>query len=624
VDDPHPRASQAGVLTSYTDLHGDLVSADDQALAAVLDALDRGLQRLPEGRFGPQGLLRSVPATAWRPSTPRRDWGIFLPHHALHTQHTRGLGDLTALAELGRWAAEHGASLLGTLPLLPTFLHRDGPYEPSPYAPVSRRFWGEHLIDPTATREWEHCPQAQGILDQARADGTLQALREGEHVDPAGAWELQWRLLSALAQVAWSGERGQALESHLAGLVRHGGASGEQLHTYARFRAATAAHGPWPTWPGVSERFEGHTPSRPLAWNDEHAFPPVDPDQVRVWLYAQVEAERQVARLRTQLEAAGIDLYLDLPIGTHPDGFDTFYGTGCCPLHVDGVSAGAPPDPMFPSGQDWGFPPVHPSISQATDHQDLRWALGTHATAAHRLRIDHILGFYRMFWVPRGLGATRGVYVRYPAADWWKVLIQTSHRTRCQMIGENLGMVPEQLTRAMMLHEIDGMHVGQFALRPDASDPLEDPEPGALTCLNTHDTPTFAGWWTGEDLTTQESLGWLQGDRAVHQRAHRRWQVDQLRPLARQGPLAHTKAPEALRVAAALYQRLAHSRAGTVLVNLEDLWAEERPHNVPGTWRERPNWLRRSARSLESLAHDPHIESVLAALRHERPPQDAP
>ena len=606
ADNRELAAQACGVLTEYTDVHGAIVHADDESLDAVLDALGRR-PRPPDPPWP-----ADLPSTAWRPDRNQRDFGVFLPHHALRTASTRGLGDLTALEALGRWAASRGASVLGTLPLLPTFLHRDpGPYEPSPYAPVSRIFWGEHLVDPTATPEWADCPEAQAILAEAEADGTLEALRSGDLVDPAGAWELQWRLLTALAKIFQAGT-----QEGLGYFVRHGGPAGDRLWTYAWFRAATQVRGPWPTWADAS-RFDGVGPHGITLSAD--ALPDVDPEIARTWAYAQWCAQVQVRGLGSRLAKIGVDLYLDLPIGTHPDGFDTWYGTGHRPLHVDGVSAGAPPDPYFPSGQEWGFPPVDPHVSADTNHSDLRVSLWTHADVAGRLRVDHILGFYRLFWVPRGLGAARGLYVRYPAQAWWQALVGVSHATRCQMIGENLGMVPRELTAAMALHDVSGMHVGQFAFTGDSHNPMRRPIHGDLASLNTHDTPTFAGWWTADDIDTQVELGWIDADAEAWARGERGAMVDSLRPLADDGPLAGTDAPEAQRVAASLYLQLARSDAGTVLVNLEDLWAEARPHNVPGTWRECPNWLRRSARTLEAIIADPRVGAVLSAMAQERP-----
>lgn len=611
MDRLREKAERAGVLLGYHDVHGRWVEPDPQALRAILGSL--GETALPKDEAWPEDL----PRAAFHPEPGRRDWGFFLPHHALRTASTRGIGDLTALGHLGRWAAEQGARVLGTLPLLPTFLHADpGPYEPSPYAPVSRIFWGEHLVDPTATPEWEDCPEAQQILDTARHDGTLERLRGGPHVRPRAAWELQWRLLTALSKVFWDPDSPRRRDG-LGVFVRHGGLpASELLYTYAWFRAATQTRGPWPTWPDAHRRFEDKLPHGSLR---RDVFPDVDESLMQIWAYAQYTAQVQVRRLGRDLAGHGIDLYLDLPIGTHPDGFDTWYGTGHEPLHAAGVSAGAPPDPFFTSGQDWGFPPVHPHVSARTAHRDLRDALLHHASVAPRLRIDHILGFYRLFWIPRGLGAARGVYVRYPATAWWRTLVDVSHRTGCQMIGENLGMVPDALTAALAEHRIAGMHVAQYSLNDTPRDPVRLPLAGDLSCLNTHDMPTFAGWWTGRDLEIQEVLGWTVGHALQTAQAERDRMVQALAPLASTGPLASRADPESVKVAAALYETLARSEAGTVLVNLEDLWDEREPHNVPGTWRERPNWLRRADRDLQAITSDPAIAAMTAALRDLRP-----
>lgn len=594
-------AERAGVLHSYVDPEGRTHTADPEDVRIIVEALGG-----PAPEPGPWPA--ELPRQAWS-AGPGRDWGVFVPHHALRTRTTRGLGDLTALTTVGTWLGAHGGRVLGTLPLLPTFLDggEKGPYEFSPYAPVSRHFWGEHLVDPTATPEWPDAPAAKAILDEAREDGTLERLRASELADPAGAWALQWRLLSALSEVFW--QREDAADLVVQGLTDE---QARRFHAYCRFRAATQVRGPWPTWTD-ERRFDG---TGPLALDP----PDVGADRVRTWAYAQHTARQQIAALRDTLARAGVELYLDLPLGTHPDGFDTFVGTGDGPLHASGVSAGCPPDAMFPGGQDWGFPPVHPHTSVRTDHADLRSALAHHARAAGRLRIDHILGFYRLFWVPGGRGATHGVYVRYPAKGWWQALVEASHDHRCAMIGENLGVVPQALTDALAEHAIPGMHVAQFALDGHDAFPLHPPRPGDLTCLNTHDTPTFGGWWTEEDLDTQVALGWLDGPREEHARGHRRWLRERLSSLADRGPLAaRHDLPVHQRVGAALYAHLAATEAGTVLVTLEDLWGETRPHNVPGTWREQPNWLRRTGPLLEDALERDDVLATLQAVRAARP-----
>ncbi len=604
-----------GVLPTYIDLHGHPRDASPEALAAVIAALGEDPASPAEpapssvvvrdldpddpadrpGRFrdGDRTIL-VAPPTCWRPEPDPGGFGVFLPHHALHTAHTRGLGDFTALGALGALAADHGARVLATLPLLPTFLHAGGPYEPSPYAPVSRLFWGEHLVDPTATPEWPRSTAARDRLAAAEADGTLARLRTGDLVDPAGAWALQRALLADLAATAW---RDPATAAALDAWAD----ARPERRAYARFRAATEAAGAWPTWP--VRRTAAGDPGVPWAADDE-----------RLWIYAQHAATTQLAALREALGARGVALYLDLPIGVHPDSFDTWYWGDA--VFAQGVSAGAPPDPYFPSGQDWGFPPMDPRRSAEVDgHGYLLACLTAHAEMAHLLRLDHVMGFYRLFWVPRGLGATEGVYVRYPADAWWAALRIASHAGRCAIVGENLGMVPPEVDATMDALRVRGMAVGQFHVTGDPHHPLRPIPAGVVASLNTHDTPTFAGWWAGEDLATCEALGWLSAERAAHERGWREAQARAVAPFADRGALADRHdLPLPQRVAAGLYAGLVESPAWLTLVNLEDLVGEARPHNVPGTWRELPNWLRRTARPLEDIAADPAVAAVFADL----------
>lgn len=678
-------ATSWGVLTEYTDLHGEPCRASDEALISVLHALgadpdhiDAALverraalakRQLPpvltvwQGRARtvqvpidapgrvhcadgstrdipvtggratlpgdlPPGLhtltlgdaactVISAPEKAWSPEPDPPSWGVFLPHHALHDAQTRGLGDATALARLGIWAGEHGASVLGTLPLLATFLGGDrSPYEPSPYAPVSRRFFGEHLIDPTAAPEWESCPAAQQRLERARSDGTLARLRAGERVDPAGAWALQRALLADLTATALADpDRRAALE--------HWVSESLDRALYAWFRAESERAGAWPTWPS-------DTRDPASVRQRVQVVSPPDDDAAWVWRYAQWTAWTQLDTLRDELAGAGVELYLDLPIGQHPDGFDTWIGqTG---VFAAGISVGAPPDPYFRSGQDWGFPPALPAQHGASTTRDqaerafaagpfgqLWQALLAHTHLAHRLRLDHVMGLYRLYWVPRGLGAGDGVYVRYDADIGWALITLASHQNRCAIVGENLGMVPKETTAALERHAVRGMAIAQFSLRADPESPLAPTPPGSVASLNTHDTPTFAGWWCAEDLDAHHDLGWLSGDRESHERYWRQRIAETAAPLADLGALADADVPKAQAVAAGLYRRLADGPAHLVLVNLEDLWGETRPHNVPGTWRERPNWLRRSALSRETMATRTDVAAVLADLREARP-----
>lgn len=563
------------ILPEYTDMHGRPVRPSPR-LTEALTALLRP----------PVPVETAFPdRPAFHPSVGSPSLGVFVPHHALWNADGLSGGRYSLLAQVGEWAASLGVQCLGTLPMLPQFL--DGPpstFEPSPYAPVSRHFWAEHLIDVEEAPEWSLSTDARQAWQKLRGDGVLAASTEGDLIDPMRSWQTLWPVLTLLAQAAAGlDSRAQAV-----------GLDPELLEQYAVFRAKTQIFGSWHTWSGAE------TP---------------DPAQVQVWKYAQVLAAEQVHGLRARLARAGVALYLDLPIGTHPDGFDVYFGTGSEPLHVLGASVGAPPDPYFPDGQDWGFSPVDPVLSAETEHADFRSAVDHHARIADLLRIDHILGLYRLYWIPKG-AEREGAYVRNPSDGWWKALVDGSHRHQCEIIGENLGILPPKLNQDMAALRVKGLYVGQFSIGMGTDQPLQSPQSSDIASLNTHDLPTFPGWVHGEDIAQRHDLGWLDKPTALHALAERRHQVHHLMNHAGCAPNA-----PAQELASALYQWLCRSPASMVLINLEDLWDERRPHNVPGTWRELPNWKRKLRYSVNDLIAHPDVNAVVSRCASLRPPR---
>jgi 4-alpha-glucanotransferase len=217
------------------------------------------------------------------------------------------------------------------------------------------------------------------------------------------------------------------------------------------------------------------------------------------------------------------------------------------------------------------------------------------------------MSLYRLFWVPDGLPATRGVYVRYADDELFAVLVLESARHQAVVVGEDLGTVPAAVRRTMERHGVQRMHVVQFEASPDRNPPVTPPPCCVVASLNTHDMPTFSGFWRGSDIDDQLELGLI--DRHEYVRAQRRRAVLRAR-LARL--LGADAADDVATVRDRLLQWLAESAARYVLVNLEDLWLEERPQNVPGTTTERPNWQRRSRRTLDDILHS---DAVTRALR---------
>lgn len=539
-------------------------------------------------------LLASPPA-AWV-GEAGRDWGVFVPLYALRSSGDTGSGDLGDLQDLLDWTCGLGGRVVSTLPLLASFVDapsRDGVFDPSPYAPVSRLFWNEFFLDLDAAPELRDCVAAREVLSSDAFLRAAAVLRREELVDYARVQALRRRVLDPLSQAFFRSDtpRRRAFEERLARDPR--------IEDYARFRAACRGFGrPWTGWPG---------PAR----DGRIADGEVDEGERRLHLYGQWLAEEQISGLARRAESRGGCLYLDLPVGVHRHGYDVWSRREIFAL---GASSGAPPDSFFTGGQDWRFPPVHPQRSRETGHAYLADCLRHHMSHARMLRVDHVMGLHRLFWIPEGMGAREGVYVRYPAEEIYAVHCIESHRARSRIVGEDLGTVPPEVPAAMRRRRLARMFVLQYEARPDARRPLPAVAADSVASLNTHDMYPFAAWWEGEDIEQRRELGLLDPREAGEERRRRHAVREGLIRLL-QGPRppsgAAPGAPEAMR---GCLERLAASEAGTVMVNLEDLWGERLPQNLPGCSDANPNWRRKVRFSLEEIERMREVREPLKAM----------
>lgn len=570
-----------------------------QALV-VPDGLPLGYHRLHVESSGGQadGLLlcapRRVPAWALGATREGCPWGVFLPLYAVRSARDWGCGDFTDLAALAAWVAEQGGSAVATLPLLATFL--DTPFEPSPYAPASRLFWNDLFVDPERAPELAHCPAAQRLLASDALRAERAALRAAPLVDYAAVAALKRRVMQPLADAFFA--EGEALPAACRRFV----AERPEVEDYAAFRAACEHYGAgWPRWP---------EPAR------DGRLTPADcsPAARRYHLYAQWLAHRQLEALAADARARGVGLYLDLPLGVHPDGYDVWRARAA---FVQGVSGGAPPDVFFRGGQDWGFPPLHPERCRADGYAYLRACLRHHLRPASVLRIDHVMGLHRLFWVPHGVPARDGVYVRYPAEELYAVLCLEAQRHGALIVGEDLGTVPRAVRATMERHGLRRLYVAQFELTADPARPLHPVRRGQVASVNTHDLYPFAAFWRAADVADCQALGLLDEAAATRER---RWR-EAVRAALECYLADHPEAAGGLdgdaesAALAAVLGHLAASPAALVLVNLEDLWRETAAQNVPGTWRERPNWRRKARYSLEELSRLADVAALLGWVR---------
>jgi len=540
-----------------------------------------------------------------RDDPPRRDWGAFLPLYAVRREAGRdwGAGDLGDLEALGEWVGERGGSAVATLPLLAAFLGSEGrgeeavPFEPGPYAPASRLAWNEVYLDPERLPELARAPGARKLLADDGFAAELEELASGRLVDWAGVAAAKRRVLEPLAE-AFFFDPEEARRAAYDELVRRR----PELAEYAAFRAAGERFGaPWPDWP---HRQRGGD----LGEGDR------DETARRYHLYCQFACEEEMRRASGALAPLGTGLYLDLPLGVHPASFDAWRWRD---LFAAGASAGSPPDPFFSQGQSWGFHPIDRERSREEGHRYWIAALRHSLRHAGMLRIDHVMQLHRLFWVPAGADARDGAYVRYPEEELYAILCLESHRFGTEIVGENLGTVPERVNRAMDRHAIHGMFILPWEVeRDEGVARLHRPAPPSVVAsVGTHDMPTFRGFWEALDVDDRVELGWLGEDEAGRERYLRQQERGTWRArLAAAGRLSTREADDPVAVHAAALESMGESDARLVLVALEDLWGETEPQNVPGTWRERPNWRHRAARTLEAAAADTRVQKTLARL----------
>jgi 4-alpha-glucanotransferase len=541
----------------------------------------------PQQAYWPKGTEGPLDSVGRAESDHERRWGCFLPLYAVRSSRNWGCGDFTDLNRLMQWTLQQGGSVLGTLPLLATYLEE--PCDPSPYAPVSRLFWNELYVDIEAVPELTACQRARELLQSSDFQEQIDRLRKSELVEYHRLAVLQRRILQTLADFFFE-HRSQRFDEFSAFL-----AGDNELEHYANFRAVAERSGTvWQRWP---ER---------LRCGD---IQPLDYDiQNRQYhLYVQWLAHQQLQSIADRAGQSGGGLYLDLPLGVRGDSYDAWRFRD---TFVRGVYAGAPPDAVWTGGQNWGFPPFHPDQIRLRGYQHLRELLQRQLRIAAYLRIDHVMSLHRLFWIPEGRPPAEGVYVEYRPEEMFAVFCLESHLHRTGIIGENLGTVPPEVNRNMRRHGLRHMHVVQYELESD------NPQHHALDAhciasLNTHDIPMFAAWWQGDDLPMRFELGLLD-DQALLEERQRREQLKTalVKRLVESGWLQHVD-PDLATITAAVEKFLAASPAEMVLVNLEDLWGERRPQNIPGTSWERPNWQRKSKLTLQQIEEDPTLNALL-------------
>jgi len=549
------------------------------------------------------------------PALARRPWALTAQLYALRSERNWGIGDFTDLGRLAEGAGRQGAAALGINPLHALF-----PAEPrhiSPYSPSSRRFLNPLYLDVAAM------PDFAGTLPPEQ----LAAARAGDLVDYPAVAALKHRAFDACYRAFAERHLGAAPSARGAEFRRFQREGGRALETFAVFTAlhehmlAERHSFCWQDWPA---------PLRAAGSAEVARFAAERRERVQLHQYLQWEADRQLSESAQAATAAGLSLglYRDLAVGVDPNGAEVWADPG---MTVTGASVGAPPDLLNMKGQDWGLAPVNPVALRREGFAPFIAALRANMRHAGLLRIDHVMALMHLYWIPRGAGPSEGAYVAYPFEAMRQIVALESERQRCAVIGEDLGTVPDGFREIMaeagvlsyrvMLFERD--HGGGF-LPPEAY-----PEQ-ASAAFSTHDIATLRGFWLGRDLEWRRALDLYPSAEAgeKERRDRRRERRLLLEALIAAAALPRTAAQLLLpkddgpvfepALTEAVYRFLAQSRAGLVLVQLEDVLGEIEQANLPGTVDEHPNWRRRVPLALDAILADPEFARLAATMREAR------
>ncbi len=539
-----------------------------------------------------QALVISSPLKAFQPPSSDKIWGIFTPVYALNSARSWGAGDLSDLKELMEWTIRRGGRLIGTLPLLAGFFDKD--YGPGPYLPASRFFWNEFYLDMTQIPELADSQPALALLQNIDFQKQVTEMRSSSYVHYKQQLGLKRQVLETLAGYFFK-EKPKRFTEFQDFVKKNPG-----LVEYAAFREAGEKHGlKWHDWPQQAVN------SKPNEF--ESAGP-----TARYFMYSQWLTQTQLNALAGKAAESNSYLYMDMPVGIHPDSYDVWKEPE---IFAREAGAGAPPDPVFTNGQNWDFPPLHPENIRRQGYRYFIEGLRKQLSVAGMLRVDHLMNFHRLYWIPHGIPNSEGVYVNYKADEFYAILALESQRHRTVIVGEDLGMVPPEVRPMMESHGLFRMFVGQYELITENQ--LGNIPVQAAAGLNTHDMYPFAAFWQEQDILERQKMKLLTNDQASKELEQRRHVKKTLISILQYRGLTNDLALDTEATLKAILSLLAASPVYALVLNLEDLWLETKPQNVPGTSRKQ-NWTRKTAYSLERLEKSKDISQLLESITHLR------
>lgn len=504
----------------------------------------------------------------------RRAWGLTAQLYSVRSRQSWGIGDLGDLAELALWSAyRHGADYVLVNPLhaaTPT-----PPMEPSPYLPTSRRFFNPLYLRVQAIPEFADLPK-RGRVRQLRAEVQRRA-DQLDTIDRDSAWAAKRAALKLIYRVPRT--------------------AGREL-AYAAFRSREGrALDDFATWSALAEKYGGDWRRWPQSLRHPDApgvanFAERHPEAVDFHRWLQWQLDEQLAAAQSQATRAGMSLGImhDLAVGVHPNGADAW---ALQDVLARGVTAGAPPDEFNQLGQDWSQPPWRPDRLDEQEYRPFRALIQAVLRHAGGVRIDHIIGLFRLWWIPEGAVPTQGTYVRYDHEAMIGVVALEAHRAGAVVVGEDLGTVEPWVRDYLLLRGLLGTSILWFELdREGNGDPLpaERWREYCLSSVTTHDLPPTAGYLAGDHVRLRETLGLLTRTMDCEVEADRAGRAAWIAELRRVGLLDDAAEADPEQTVVALYRYLCRTPSRLLGVALTDAVGDRRTQNQPGTTDEYPNW----------------------------------
>ena len=500
-----------------------------------------------------------------------RVWGYAAQLYSVRSHHSWGLGDLTDLADLCTWSASQGAGYLLTNPLHAAEVA--GRMEPSPYLPSSRLFVNPIFIRPELIAEYHDLDQYDASLIESLRTTTLdddpQAL-----LDRDRTWQAKSQALELIHRVDMSASRRMAFTAFRV-------ARGRRLEDFATWCLLSELHGSdWHDWPAELHDSHGAAVARVRR---EHA------DRIDFHMWLQWIADQQLSTAQSSGTDAGmpVGLICDLAVGVNGSGADAWMLNG---LFAREMNVGAPPDPFNQAGQDWGQPPMRPDVLEQMAYAPLREMVSNALRHAGGVRIDHIMGLFRLWWVPRGLGPRHGAYVRYNHEAMVGVVALEAYRAGALVIGEDLGTVEPWVRDHLASRGILGTSIMWFETGPDGrpKQPQQWRE-HAMSSVTSHDLPPTSSYLRGDHVELRDRLGLLTESVDEERENARRERETWLASLRQQGVLeADEDDPE--QVTLAMHTLLTRTPSKVINATLTDAVGDPRTQNLPGTEDEYPNW----------------------------------